>query len=80
MTNLTQTICNLQHRVILDLHVGHVCGKVQKNILSILLWASAVVGELHCLVTPERLVASQEYNLVIADEAKFNMVCKFATN
>ena len=35
---------------ILDLHVGHVGGEVQKNILSILLWASAVVGELHCPV------------------------------
>ena len=46
---------------ILDVHVGHVGGEVQKNILSILLWASAVVGELHCLVIPERLVASQEY-------------------
>ena len=39
--------------LILDLHVGHVGGEVQKNILSILLWASAVVGELHCLVIPE---------------------------
>ena len=48
------------HSIILDLHVGHVGGEVQKNILSILLWASAVVGELHCLVIPERLVASQE--------------------
>ena len=46
---------------ILDLHVGHVGGEVQKNILSILLWVSAVVGELHCLVIPERLVASQEF-------------------
>ena len=32
---------------ILDLHVGHVSGKAQKNILSILLWAPVVV-ELHC--------------------------------
>ena len=48
---------------ILDLHVGHIGGEVQKNILSILLWASAVVGELHCLVIPERLVASQEYRI-----------------
>ena len=48
--------------LILDLHVGHIGGEVQKSILSILLWASAVVGELHChcLVIPERLVASQE--------------------
>ena len=46
---------------IFDLHVGHVGGEVQKNILSILLWASAVVDELHCLVIPERLVASQEF-------------------
>ena len=45
---------------ILDLHVSHVGGEVQKNILSILLWAPAVVGEQHCLVIPERLVASQE--------------------
>ena len=47
-------------KAILDLHVGHVGGGVQKNILSIPLWTSAVVGELHCLVTPERLVASQK--------------------
>jgi hypothetical protein len=45
---------------ILDLHVGHVGGEVQKNILSILLWAPASVGEKHCLVCPKRLVASQE--------------------
>ena len=45
---------------ILDLHVGHVGGEVQKNILSVLLWAPASVGEKHCLVSPERLVASQE--------------------
>ena len=45
---------------ILDLHVGHIGGEVQKNILSFLLWAPAVVGEQHCLVIPERLVASQE--------------------
>ena len=30
---------------ILDLHVGHVGGEAQKNILSILLWAPASVGE-----------------------------------
>ena len=46
-------------QLILDLHVGHVGGEVQNNILSILLWASAVVGELHCLVIPDRLVARQ---------------------
>ena len=45
---------------ILDLHVGHVGGEVQKNILSVLLWAPANVGEKHCLVCPEGLVASQE--------------------
>ncbi len=45
---------------ILDLHVGHVGGEAQKNILSILLWAPASVGEKHCLVCPKRLVASQE--------------------
>ena len=45
---------------ILDLHVGHVGGEAQKNILSILLWAPASVGEKHCLVCPTRLVASQE--------------------
>ena len=39
----------------------HVGGEVQKNILSILLWAPALVGEQHCLVIPERLVASQEF-------------------
>ena len=30
------------HIQILDLHIGHVGGDEQKNILSILLWASAV--------------------------------------
>ena len=52
-----------KHKIpsILGLHVGHVGGKVQKNILSVLLWAPANVGEKHCLVCPERLVASQEY-------------------
>ena len=45
---------------ILDLHVGHVGGEVQKNILSILLWAPAVAGEQRCLVIREGLVASQE--------------------
>ena len=48
---------------ILDLHAGHVGGEVQKNILAVLLWAPANVGEKHCLVCPERLVASQEYEL-----------------
>ena len=48
---------------ILDLHVGRVGGEVQKNILSALLWAPANVGEKHCLVSPERLVASQEYTV-----------------
>ena len=47
---------------ILDLHVSHVGGEVQKNILSILLLAPASVGEQYCLVSPERLVASQEYS------------------
>ena len=46
---------------ILDLQVGHVGGEVQKNILSVLLWAPAVVDDQHCLVIPEGLVASQEY-------------------
>ena len=44
----------------LDLQVSHVGGEAQKNILSMLLWALAVVGEQHCLVIPKRLVASQE--------------------
>ena len=57
----TKSGCELPKDDILDLHVGHVGGEVQKNISSILLWASAVVGELHCSVIPERLVASQEY-------------------
>ena len=35
--------------IILDLHVDHVGGEAQMNILSILLWAPAVVGEQHCL-------------------------------
>ena len=51
---------NLKSLSILDLHVGHVGGQVQKNILSILLWAPAVVAEQHGLVIPERLVASQK--------------------
>ena len=46
------------HYGILDLHVGHVGGEAQKNILSILLWAPASVGEKHCLVCLKRLVAS----------------------
>ena len=37
------------HRI-LDSHIGHVGGEAQKNILSILLWAPAVVAEQHCLV------------------------------
>ncbi len=49
---------------ILDLHVGHVGGKAQKNILSILLWAPASVGEKHCLVCPKRFVASEELGSV----------------
>jgi hypothetical protein len=49
---------------ILDLHVSHVGGKAQKDILSILLWAPASVGEKHCLVCPKRLVASQEWRWV----------------
>ena len=55
-----RTIRNPFKVLILDLHVGHVGGEVQKNILSVLLWAPANVGEKHCLVCPERLVASQE--------------------
>ena len=51
--------------IILHLRVGHVGGEVQKNILSILLWAPAVVGERHCLVVPERLVANQEFGRLI---------------
>ena len=49
--------------VILDLHVSNVGGEVQKNILSILLLALASVGEQYCLVSPERLVASQELQI-----------------
>ena len=46
---------------ILDFHVGHVGGKVQNNILSVLLWATANVGEIkYCVACLERLVASQE--------------------
>ena len=48
------------YKHILDLHIGHVGGEAQKNILSILLWAPASVGKKHCLVCPKRLVASQE--------------------
>ena len=39
-----------------DLHVGYVGGKALTNILPILLWALAVMGEQHCLVIPDRLV------------------------
>ena len=52
----------LMQSCILDLHVGHVGGEVQKNILSVLLWAPANLGEKHCLVCPDRLVASQEFH------------------
>ena len=45
--------------LILDLHAGHVGGEAQKNILSVLFWAPANVGEKHCLVCTERLDASQ---------------------
>ena len=45
---------------ILDLHVGHVGGEAQKDILLVLLWAPTNVGERHCQVCPKRLVASQE--------------------
>ena len=55
-----ETGCTFIGLSTLDLHVGHVGGKVQKNILSSLLWAPANVGEKYCLVSPERLVASQE--------------------
>ena len=47
-------------RIRLDLHVGHIGGEVQKNILSILLCAPVVAVEQHFLVIPKRLVASQE--------------------
>ena len=52
---------NIYIQLILDLHVSYVGGEVQKNILSILLLAPASVGEQYCLVSPERLVASQEF-------------------
>ena len=58
---------------IFDLLVGHVGGEVQNNILSVLLWAPANVGERHCLVCHERLVAGQEYNdIKILDEDACN--------
>ena len=57
---LADFIIELSFCNILDLHVGHVGGEVQKNILSVVLWAPANVGEIHCLVSPERLAASQE--------------------
>ena len=49
-----------ERSAILDLHVG---GEVQKNILSIVVGTSLVGGR-HCLVIPERLVASQEFKLL----------------
>ena len=66
--------CNFNNNVtimiviflILDLHTGHVGGEAQKSILSILLWAPDVVGELLCLVTTGTWrCASQEYMLTI---------------
>ena len=48
-------------KYILHLHISHVGGEVQKNILLVLLWAPANVGEKHCLVCAQRLVASQEF-------------------
>ena len=45
------------------MHVGHVGGETEKNILSILLWVSAVVGKQHFLVIPKRLVARQEFSV-----------------
>ena len=41
-------------------HGRHVGGQIQKNILLILLWALAAVGEQHCLIIPWRLVAIQD--------------------
>lgn len=45
---------------ILVLHVGHVRGEAQKDILSVSLWAPASVGGKHYVFCPERLVASQD--------------------
>ena len=49
---------------ILDFHVGHVSSEAQNNILLVLLWAPANVGEKHCVVCPERsqeLVSTVSY-------------------
>lgn len=51
----------------LDLHVDHFACEAQRNILSILLYARANVGQQHCLVCSEKLVASgnrQSMNLL----------------
>ena len=50
---------------ILDLQVSYVGGEAQKNILLVLLWAPANVGEKHSQVCPKRLVASQELMALI---------------
>ena len=51
-----------------NLQVGHVGGEAQKSILLLLLWAPTDVGEKHCQVCPNRLVAGQE--LVVTRLAK----------
>ena len=51
----------LEVGLILDLQFIHVGGLIQKNILLVLLLATADVGEQHCFVTLKRMVASQEY-------------------
>ena len=50
--------------MILFLHVGHVGGEAKKNIFLVVLWAPANVGEKHCVMYPEREVASQELYLI----------------
>ena len=56
--------CKGHKLFILHLHVSHVGDKTEKNTLSILLWAPALVGRQHRLAIPERLVASQELSVV----------------
>ena len=45
-------------------HGHYVGGQVQKNILLMLLWAPAVVGEPRCSIIPWRLVATMNTNLL----------------
>ena len=44
----------------LDLHVDRLACEAQRNILSILVYARANVGQQHCLVCSEKLVGNRQ--------------------